>query len=158
MFKQAAKEALILIGAAIAIAFSVYAIRADKLGPMHAAINPDVGQTSPTDAGFSEITIEDAARLHEEKSALFADARHASDYEAGHVEGAVNLYTAEQDAWLPAFLAATDPATLIITYCDGNECHLATELAELLFINGFERVHYLKNGWTRWREGGYPVE
>jgi rhodanese-related sulfurtransferase len=125
---------------------------------MHTATNPDIAQTSPTDTGFSEISIEDAARLYEEKGAIIADARHATDFEAGHIKAAVNLYSADQDTWLPGFLEATDPATVIITYCDGNDCHLATQLAELLLLNGFERVHYLKNGWTRWREGGYPVE
>jgi rhodanese-related sulfurtransferase len=47
---------------------------------------------------------------------------------------------------------------VIITYCDGPNCHLAPELAEFLFFNGFDHVFYLENGWTRWRDHGYPVE
>ena len=158
MFKLAAKEALILIGAAVAVALAVYAVRPDKIGIIPAAVNQDGGQQLQTESGFSEISLEDAVRLYQEKGAIFADSRHAADFEAGHIQGAVHLYTADQEIWLNGFLAATDPATVIVTYCDGADCHLAPALAELLFFNGFDNVRYLKNGWTRWREGGFPVE
>jgi rhodanese-related sulfurtransferase len=158
MVKQAAKEAFFLILAAVGIALAVYAVRPDKIGLMPAAVNEGNVPQSTADSGFSEISIEDAVRLYEEKSAIFADARHAADFEAGHIKGAVNLNTADQGIWLSDFLAATDPATVIVTYCDGEDCHLAPALAELLFLNGFNNVRYLKNGWTRWREGGFPME
>ena len=105
-----------------------------------------------------EQDLKEAVRLYKEEGAIFADARHATDFEAGHIKGAINLYVMDQDAWLPGFLYATNPTAMIITYCDGASCHLATELAELLQLNGFGNVHYLKNGWSRWRDGGFPVE
>jgi rhodanese-related sulfurtransferase len=158
MLTQAAKEALILIGTAVAIALVVYAVRPDKIGVNPPAVNQDAAQQSPTESDFSEISIEDAVRLHQEKAAIFADSRHAADFEAGHIQGAVHLYTADQEIWLPEFLATTDPTAVIIAYCDGENCHLAPALAELLFFNGFDNVRYLKNGWTRWRDGGFPIE
>ncbi len=158
MVKQATKEAFILILAAVGIALAVYAVRPDKIGFTPAAVNDGTDPQSDTAIDFSEISIEDAVRLYEGKKAVFADSRHVSDFEAGHIEGAVHLYTTDQDIWLSDFLAATDPATVIVTYCDGEDCHLAPALAELLFLNGFDNVRYLKNGWTRWREGGFPVE
>ena len=158
MLKQATKEALILIGTAVAIAMAVYAVRPDKIGINPVSPNEEVTQQLPAENGFSEISIDEALRLYEEKGAIFADARHSADFEAGHIQGAVHLYAADQDIWLPEFLAAIDPATVIITYCDGQDCHLAPALAELLVINGFDNVRYLKNGWTRWRDGGFPIE
>ena len=158
MLKLAAKEALILIGTAVAVALAVYAIRPDRTAIFPAAVNPDAEERSQAESGFSEISLEDAVRLYQEQGAIFADARHAADFSAGHIKGAVNLYTADQEIWLPGFLAATDPTAVIIAYCDGERCHLAPALAELLFFNGFDNVRYLKNGWTRWREGGFPVE
>ncbi len=158
MVKQAVKEAFFLILAAVGIALAVHAVRADRIGIMSAALNQDAVRQTPTQSGFSEISIADARRLYEETGAIFADSRHAADFAAGHIKGAVHLYAADQDIWLPGFLAATDRAAVIITYCDGQDCHLATELAELLFFNGFDNVRYLKNGWTRWREGGFPSE
>ena len=158
MVKQATKEALILILAAIGISLAVYAVRPDKIGVAPAVVNNGNVRQSPADSGFSEISIEDAVRLYDKKGAIFADSRHAADFEAGHIKGAVHLYAADQEIWLHDFLAATDPAKIIITYCDGEDCHLAQALAELLYFNGFDNVRYLRNGWTRWREGGFPVE
>jgi len=158
MLKQAAKEALILIGTAVAVALAAYAVRPDKIGIIPAAVNQNGAQQSQAESGFSEISLEDAVRLYQEKGAIFADSRHAADFEAGHIQGAVHLYTADQEIWLPEFLATTDPTAVIIAYCDGENCHLAPALAELLFFNGFDNVSYLKNGWTHWSEGGFPVE
>ena len=158
MVKQSVKEAFILVLVAVAIALAVYAVRPDKIGTIPAAgISGNVPQT-PQQGGIAEIPIDDALRRFEEKKAIFADARHKADFDAGHIKGAVHLYTDEQDVWLSGFLTVTDPSAMIITYCDGEACHLATELAELLSINGFDNVRYLRNGWTRWRDGGFPVE
>lgn len=158
MVKQAAKEVFVLILAAVGIALVVYAVRPDKIGLIPDAVDEGIARQSPTESDFTEISIEDALRRYKNKSVIFADARHTADFEAGHIQGAVHLYAADQEIWLPEFLAATDPAAVIVTYCDGEDCHLATELAQLLFLNGFDNVHYLKNGWTRWREGGFAVE
>jgi len=158
MLKQAAKEALILIGTAVVVALAVHAVRPYKIARLPAAVDHESVPPSQTESGYAEISLEDARRLYEEERAIFADSRHAADFEAGHIKGAVNLYTADQTVWLPKFLAATDPTAEIVTYCDGEDCHLAQALAELLFFNGFDNVRYLKNGWTRWRGGGFPVE
>lgn len=158
MVKKAIKEAVVLILAAVGIALAVYAVRPDKIGDIPAAVNDGAGGQSQVESAYSEISVEEAVRLYTGKKAIFADARHSADFKAGHIRGAVHLYAADQDTWLPDFLAATDPATLVVAYCDGKDCHLAPELAEILLFNGFENVRYLKNGWTRWHEGGFPVE
>ena len=99
-----------------------------------------------------------SVKVGQDENGEFKVENGRADFEAGHIKNAAHLYVAEQDVWLSGFLTATDPLAMIITYCDGEECHLATELAELLSINGFENVRYLKNGWTRWRDGGFPVD
>jgi thiosulfate sulfurtransferase len=158
MLKNAAREALIITLAAVGIALAVYAVRPDKIGNPSPPSATDATQKPAGEVGYREMAIEDALRWFEDGGAIFADARHAVDFAAGHIKGAVHLSVDEQESWLPDFLATTDPATVIITYCDGEACHLATQLAELLFYNGFDRVYYLKNGWTRWRESGLPIE
>jgi len=158
MMSQAVKEAVILSIVAVALAVAVYVVRPDKIGPAPGTVDGAGGQPASGEHGLAEIDIEDALRHLGEKGVIFADARHPADYEAGHIQGAVNLYASEPDAWLTDLLAGVDPQDLIITYCDGEDCHLATQLAELLILNGFVNVTYLKNGWTRWRQSGYPVE
>ena len=157
-FKQTIKEAAILILAAVGIAIAIHAIRPDKIVPVVDRPAGGTAQSVQQSSGVREISIEEARELFHEKSAIFADARRRADYEAGHIPGAVHLDAIDPDAWLPDFLPATDPATRIIAYCDGESCPLAGELAELLVLNGFENVGYLKNGLTRWRESGLPVE
>ena len=63
MLKQATKEALILIGAAVAIALAVYAVRPDKIGPATAAVDQATVSPLPTENGFSEISLEELEEL-----------------------------------------------------------------------------------------------
>jgi rhodanese-related sulfurtransferase len=156
--KQTLTEAVVLILAAAGIAIAIHAIRPDRIAPISDRPAGGAAQTVQQIPGGREISIEEARQLFHEKSVVFADARQRADYEAGHIQGAVHLDAAEPDAWLPEFLPATDPATRIVTYCDGESCPLAEELAELLRLNGFENVATLKNGLTRWRQSGLPVE
>jgi rhodanese-related sulfurtransferase len=157
MMRQAVREAFILCFIAVVLALIVYAVRPDKIGPAPAASDSDgTGPIEPA-LGSAEISLDDAVRVFRDGGAIFADARHAADFESGHIKGALNLYAADQDAWLSDFLSDADPATVIVTYCDGQECHLAVDLAQLLSVNGFNKVFYLTNGWTRWRELGLPA-
>jgi rhodanese-related sulfurtransferase len=158
IIRQAAKEAIILILAAVGIALIVHAVRPDRIGLLPAAVKPADARHPPGETGISEISLQAALRLYKKGGTVFADARHPADFNAGHVKGAVNLYAADQDSWLPKFLAAHDPDAVIVTYCDGEHCHLAKQLAQLLYFNGFNHVRYIKNGWTRWHDAGYPVE
>jgi len=158
MIKQAAKEAVILILIAVTVAIVLYAIRPDKITNTPAGANGDAVRQASTENGFTEISLGDAARLFDEKKAVFADARHRADFDAGHIQGAIHLNAADLDVWISDLLGTTDPTTVIITYCDGEACPLAPELAEILFFNGFDHVRYLENGWTRWRERGLAVE
>ena len=156
MLKKTAKEAIVILAAATVIGLVVYAVRPDKIPPSPVA-NGIGESTSSAEKGFSTISIDEAVAYHEKKQAIFADARHAVDYAAGHIRGALNLAIDDSTSWLSDFVAETDPNTVIITYCDGESCHLAPELAELLYFNGFDNVFYLENGWTRWRDGGHPI-
>ncbi len=159
MIRQATKEALFLILISIGLAILVYAVRSDKVTlPTVAGIDDSATAVTPKSVGPSEITIEQAQRLFESDAALFADARNPIDFDAGHIRGAVNLYALEPDAWLPDFFVTTEPTTVIVTYCDGEDCHLAKDLAVILFNNGFDRVHHLKDGWGQWKSRGLPME
>lgn len=165
MFKQAVREAVVILITATLIALTVYALRPDKIGIAPPAVGDGGAPTATTDQTLPaasatiplEISIDRAKQLFDENGALFADARHPADFAAGHIHGARNLFMAEQEKWLPDLAAQTDPSQVVIAYCDGEHCHLAPELAEFLYFNGYDQVYYLKNGWTRWREHGFPV-
>lgn len=157
MFKQAVREAVFILLIAVVLAVVVHAVRPDKSPPVPSPGSESAGQPAAPPDGFAEIGLTRAKQLFDADGAIFADARHPIDFAAGHIRGARNLVAADPEQWLPDLLASTDPAQVIVTYCDGEQCHLAPELAELLFFNGFDNVFYLKNGWTRWREHGFPT-
>ena len=158
MLRQSIKQAAIILAVASALGFVVYGVRPDKIAEPVGIEDTDQQSLSVEDQQVSDIPVGEAFDLYQANNAIFIDARHAVDYDAGHIKGAIHLTTDESEFWLPDFLATTDSQAVIITYCDGQNCHLAPELAELLFFNGFDHVFYLENGWTRWRDSGYPVE
>ena len=158
MVKQVVREALILVVVSFAVAFIVYSVRPDKIEPAPSKGNGPVASSHAGSDHIRDISLLDAVQHFNRGSAVFVDARHPTDFDAGHIRGAVNLYLADQEKWLSDFMASTDPAKVIVAYCDGEACHLAPDLAEFLFFNGFDNVYYLKNGWSVWKEAGYPAE
>lgn len=156
MIQKTLKEAAVIVLFSVAISIAVYAVRPDKIRIIGTA--PPASQQETENTEYQIITIDRAISLFNEGDVLFADARSFSDYELGHVKGAVSLDLSDQDIWMEPFVAETEPETRIITYCDGPSCHLADSLAQILFFNGFDNVYCVKNGWTLWNENKMPVE
>lgn len=104
------------------------------------------------------ISLPEAAKLFSARAAVFIDARDEQNYESGHIRGALSL------PWYDAIkrfleIAGDIPSgTMIITYCDGEECHLSHDLAVFLRDKGFENARDLVNGWTVWQDANLPVE
>ena len=154
VLKPLIKEAALILVLAVAVALIVNALRArglDLLAPEPSAVS--------TGAALDrrEISLEDAVRRHADQSAVFADARPAGDYAAGHIQGALSLPDQEFDSWAEEFIAATEPDTVIITYCEGAQCLLSKSLAEKLIDLGYVHTRYLVDGWGRWKANRLPV-
>ncbi len=50
------------------------------------------------------------------------------------------------------------PGVELVTYCDGLDCALGSELAGILRSRGIPSVRVLAAGWVGWYEAGFPVE
>lgn len=111
-----------------------------------------------------ELGPEEAARLLEapERGGWhFVDVREESEFEAGHVPGAVlvprgflevkaDLAHAKRDPWLE------DRGRKLVLYCGGgNRSALAARTLQQM---GFTNVVSLREGWSGWTKRGYPVE
>ena len=155
VLKPMIKEAALILSLALATALIVNALRARGLDLL-APGRPAAG----TDAAIDprEIPLVDAVRRQAEQSAIFVDARPAADYAAGHIQGALSLPDQEFDSWVEEFIAATEPETVIITYCEGSQCLLSKSLAERLIDLGYVNTRYLVDGWGRWKANRLPVE
>ena len=103
------------------------------------------------------LTTIEAYEHFQQGSALFIDAREVEDYHFGHIQGALNIpYHAFMDS--VDRLDALPRDTVIIVYCDGQECNASLELAADLEIMGFEQVLSYFGGWQAWTQAGHPVE
>ena len=88
---------------------------------------------------------------------IILDSRSEFDYGLGHIRGSVNLPLKEFDARKGVF-AAWPKDTLLITYCDGQECNSSMELATKLAEAGFTNVKFFFGGWTEWEQNQAPAE
>lgn len=104
------------------------------------------------------IDPSDARPLADRTDVFFVDARSASDYEAGHVTGAVHI-PMDTGALEARDVAVVESAAIVVTYCDtDDECAQSRRLAELLAQRGLRDVRVLRGGLPAWLELGYPAE
>ena len=87
------------------------------------------------------------------QNALLLDVRPRSEFEAGHLRGAINIPVDELGSRVPEL----PQGRKIITYCRGEYCLFADEAAELLRSQGYEVVR-LEGGWPEWLSEGRPVQ
>ena len=121
----------------------------------------DLLATPPSGAASTDplqISLEEAAGHHAARTAVFVDARSPADYAAGHIQGAVSGPDQEFDRWIEGFIAATEPDTVIVAYCEGAQCELSHSLVTKLTDLGYTNARYVVDGWGRWKAQGLPVE
>lgn len=93
------------------------------------------------------------AHLEEESDAWqVVDVRQASEYEAGHIPGAVNLFA----PFLPGEPGVLDPDRPTVTYCGSG--YRASIAASMLQRHGFREVYSIPGSLMAWTAAGYPVE
>jgi rhodanese-related sulfurtransferase len=117
-----------------------------------------------TKEGFvkpQNINIETAKGLFD-KGVLFIDGREAHEFNAGHIEGAINIPYKEFEAMTAEEkLEKTkdlDKEQTIVCYCGGGECEISIDLAYEMARVGFNELKIYLGGYIEWTASGYPVE
>lgn len=87
------------------------------------------------------------------QNALLLDVRPRSEFESGHLRGAINIPIDE----LGSRVSELPRDRKIIAYCRGEYCLFADEAAELLRSQGYE-VMRLEGGWPEWLSEGRSVQ
>ncbi len=85
--------------------------------------------------------------------AMVIDVRPASEFEAGHIAGAVNVPVDE----LPRYLSALPKEQEVVAYCRGPYCMLSFDAVEQLRRLGY-RARRLEDGFPEWQASHLPVE
>lgn len=81
------------------------------------------------------------------------DVRPKEEYDAGHVQGAINIPIEELEQHLQQF----DPKQEIVAYCRGPHCILAFDAVAQLRKKGF-KARRLEHGFPEWKIAGLPIE
>ena len=150
------REAIALVAAGIILGVTIQEIRCSSC--------PWVQDWAPESVsarhlqGLEEISLEEAGARHKAGSALFLDARDPAGYQAGHLPGAMNVPPQEAEVFSEEIRALAESGMEVIAYCDGVDCPLSAELARALQGRGVPSVKVLVNGWSRWRDAGFPTE
>jgi len=116
------------------------------------------GRMIDVDGSSLVIKISEAKENFNIKQAVFLDARDKELFDQGHIKGAKNLPWHSVDDHFIDIVDGMSNDTLIITYCDGENCDSSHKLALFLKEMGFFNVKVLVNGWTMWQEMNLPVE
>ena len=106
----------------------------------------------PRRDGHGDFTVQKARTLIDDKQDLvILDVRTASEYEDGHIEGAVNIPVQELSARFDE-LSREDE---LLVYCrTGNR---SAQAVDILQDVGFTKIYHMDAGITGWIEAGYPV-
>ncbi len=101
-----------------------------------------------------DIKIDFAKALFDKKY-RFIDARDVSDYNAGHVQGAMNIPFHEIEKYKDR-LNDLPKDQVYVTYCS-TACDVSIDMAYYMAKLGFKKVYIFHGGWDEWKAAGYPA-
>jgi sulfur-carrier protein adenylyltransferase/sulfurtransferase len=84
---------------------------------------------------------------------LFLDVREQSEWDLGHIPGALLIPRAQVEARIEE--EAPDKSQRIVVYCARGQRSLLA--GQVLLANGYERVENLVEGFIGWEREGYPA-
>jgi rhodanese-related sulfurtransferase len=101
-----------------------------------------------------DIRIDFAKALFDKKY-RFIDARDLADYDAGHIQGALNIPYHEYEKY-KSRLDNLPKDQVYITYCSAA-CDVSIDMAYAMAKLGFKKVYIFHGGWDEWKAAGYPA-
>lgn len=108
---------------------------------------------------WNHITVKQAEKMHTDPRVLFADARNKSEYDQGHIPGAIPLPLNEFDKYYEMYKSRITKAKQIVTYCHGLGCKLSDKVAQKLYVD--KKIHNVAGffgGWPQWQQNNLPIE
>jgi rhodanese-related sulfurtransferase len=114
---------------------------------------------------YQEVSVEEASDLFNDPKTsqgliVFIDARNESNFEDGHIPGAVQCDPYQIGQYLYKIEVATNGVEKIIIYCGGGECEDSIFMCRELVEMGLppEIVYLFAGGWEEWVDSDMPVE
>ena len=104
-------------------------------------------------SGTEPVSMPELLRRVQNGDVVVLDTRPASEYEAGHIAGAVSVPIAD----LRRRLRDLPRDKQYVAYCRGPYCVYADQAVEILQSKR-RRATRLREGFPEWRSAGFPVE
>ena len=104
----------------------------------------------------AEVQDISAAQLLEQRNQdwLIIDVRSASEYQQGHVPGAINIAHSQLADNIAQVLSHKDKP--VVVYCKSG--YRASKAANVLLSHQFSQVKHLDGDMQGWQTNGHPVE
>ena len=97
----------------------------------------------------------DFAKALFDKKYKFIDARDIADFEAGHIQGAINIPFHDFDRYKEQ-LNTMPKDQVYVTYCS-SACDVSIDMAYAMAKMGFKKLYIFHGGWDEWKNAGYPA-
>ncbi len=156
--KQTLFQTSILVGVSTLIAIIFQWFNPNAIPYLAAKVDVVQTKNELTDNESSDIeyiSLELAKTLFDD-GVLFVDAREPEYFLKGHIPNALNNDHFLKLAYIIDSLQSRN--TMIIAYCDGDDCGSSEDLAYDLLDHGFKKVMVFLDGWEEWTNANYPVE
>lgn len=89
-------------------------------------------------------------RLLRERAGVVIDTRFSTDYEAGHIPGAISIPIDTSDDTRRWLMREIQPGTPLVLYCQTRGCRFADQMGAILRRDGFTDVRVFRGGWAAW--------
>jgi rhodanese-related sulfurtransferase len=101
-----------------------------------------------------DIKIDFAKALFDKKY-RFIDARDIADFQAGHIQGAMNIPYHDFEKYRET-LEGLPKDQVYVTYCSAA-CDVSIDMAYAMAKMGFKKMYIFHGGWDEWKTAGYPT-
>lgn len=108
--------------------------------------------------GINTVVGPQVRRIVDAGSYVVLDARSATDYEAGHLPGALSWPASDIEGKTELILPVLRADQPVLVYCSGRACDESLQLAKFLKSQGLQQVSLFAGGYFEWKKGGYPIE
>jgi rhodanese-related sulfurtransferase len=156
--------AIVLLGAAAGLlnnAFSVNGIdpfrKYDHVPVYENGEAPAEEAGIPDKEGVCFVTLEEFQQIYDAGYPVI-DARTASEYESGHIPGAMLCDYFEMGRYFETVLPRLSREEKIAVYCTGPSCDDSEMLAKELYTLGYTKLCVFRGGIEEWTEAGFELE
>jgi rhodanese-related sulfurtransferase len=109
-------------------------------------------QMGSGNSDYGNVDVAEARDLIGEKAALvILDVRTVSEFDSGHLEGAINIPVEV----LSSYLSSLNKDDELLVYCrTGNR---STTAVGILRENGYDQIYHMDGGIVAWNNAGFPT-